>query len=228
MPNRPPPERPPGAPARFVLTAGSALSRIHDQGFAATAFNPTRADRHWGGGRFDGTADDPYPFLYASSDDAGAVSEALLRDLPLDSSGARLLPEAAIAGRMLSRIAPAADLELVSLRGGRDLAAVAQDTWLTKCQARDYGYTRRWAHAIRAWAPWCRGFLWRSRLEEESLAFVFFEDRCPPGCLVEVGHPSLPPGEGKRLDHEPGRTALLRWLERYQVTLSWPATSRSL
>jgi len=218
MPNRPPPYAYRGKPARSHLKAGVRITRIHDAHFPAVGFNPTLADRHWGGGRFDATKDDPCSYLYAGADDLCAVAEALLRDLPLLPSGSRILPRKALAGRKISWIASRQDLKLVSLRSGRDLAKLGQDSWLTKCDSKDYGFTRRWAHQIRAWAPWAQGFVWRSRLEEASLAYIFFEDRCPEG-FEELLDPILTPPEGNRLDHDPALSYLRKLLARYNVTV---------
>ncbi len=218
MPNEPPPEAHRGKARRFTLESGVRLTRIHDRRFGATAFNPRLADPHWGGGRFDASELDPYGFLYAAEDDPSAVAEALLRHLPLSSTGSRLLPHAALRGRQISWIAPAADLELVSLRSGADLAAVSQDAWLTKCDAKDYGFTRRWAQRIREWAPWAQGFVWRSRREEARYAYVFFEDRCPEE-FEEVIDPFYAPPERNRLDREPGGSYVLQLLAEYNVTV---------
>ncbi len=142
MPNRPPPDAYSGKPARFRLKARVRLTRIHDARFGAVSFNPTLADRHWGraaeeprggGGRFDATQDDPYAFLYAGGDALCAVAEALLRNLMLLPTGSFVLPKKALSGRKISWIASQEDLELVSLRSGRDLAKLGQDSWLTKC-----------------------------------------------------------------------------------------------
>ena len=73
----------------------------------------------------------PYSFLYAADDDATAVSEVLLRDLPLDERGARLLPRARLRNLRIGWLTTNRDLQLVDLRSGRDLAAIGQDTWLT-------------------------------------------------------------------------------------------------
>lgn len=218
MANRPPPAAYDGTPKRRVLEAGVRLTRIHDRRFAATSFNSTVTDRHWGGGRFDATGDDPYGFLYAAGDDLGAVAEALLRDLPLSVTGSRLLPRKALHGRRISWIAATRDLELVGLVSGRDLAAVGQDSWLTKCDSKDYGFTRRWGHKIREWAPWAQGFVWRSRREDASLAYVFFEDRCA-GSLEEVRDSVFTPPDGNRLDREPAASYVRHWLAEYNVTV---------
>lgn len=219
MPNRPPPSGYTGSPKRISLPTGSRLTRIHDARFPALSFNPTLADAHWGGGRFDATGEDPYGYLYAGGDDLCAVAESLLRDLPLDASGSQLLPRRSLTGRKISWLAPTRGLALVSLRSGRDLAAVGQDSWLTKCESREYGFTRRWAHQLRGWAPWAQGLVWRSRREEESLAYVFFEDRCPAGSFVEIHEPTFPAPDGNRLDREPGLSYVRKLLAEYNVTV---------
>lgn len=218
MPNQPPPDAYSAKPGRSRLKAGVRLTRIHDARFGAASFNPTLADRHWGGGRFDATEDDPYAFLYAGGDDVCAVAEALLRGLPLLPTGSRVLPKKALSGRRISWIASREDLKLVSLRSGRDLGKLGQDSWLSKCDWKDYGFTRRWAHQIRGWAPWAQGFVWRSRLEEASLAYIFFEDRCPAG-FEEVHDPVLKPPDDNRIDRDPSLSYVRKLLARYNVTL---------
>ncbi len=171
------------------------------------------------GGRFDATAGDRYPFLYAAADDATAVSEALLRDLPIDERGARLLLRAALSHRSIGWLRTTLDLELVSLRSGADLAAIGQDTWLTSSDAADYARTRPWASAIRLWAPGARGLTWRSRREPDGFAYVFFGDRCPQGCLEEVsGGLPLPPGD-RELATGAARLHVEEILTRYRVAI---------
>ncbi|MDE2932722.1 MAG: RES family NAD+ phosphorylase [Chloroflexota bacterium] len=197
-PNQLPPPRYTGRPARFLLPAGTTLTRVHSTAFGVTQFNPTLALDDLQGGRFDGTPEDEYAFLYTAEDDATAISEALLRDLPADEYGARLLPRTRLSQVSISWLRVTTDLELVSLRSGHDLAAVGQDTWLTASPAAEYASTRQWASAIRGWAPWACGLTWRSFREPEGFAYVFFADRCPEGCLEEVtdGLPVPPGGQG--------------------------------
>lgn len=172
------------------------LTRVHSTAFGVTQFNPTLALNDLQGGRFDGTPEDEYAFLYAAENDATAVSEALLRDLSADEYGARLLPRVRLSRLSISWLRATADLELVSLRAGQDLAAVGQDAWLTASPAAEYASTRRWASAIRRWAPWACGLTWRSYREPEGFAYIFFDDRCPGDCFEEVtdGLP-VPPGD---------------------------------
>ena len=220
-PNQGPPARYEGAPHRFVLPAGTRLTRIHSATFGVTGFNPTVARSDLQGGRFDATPGDEYAFLYAAEDDATAVSEVLLRDLPMDERGARLLPRTRLSGLRISWLRTTLDLELVSLRSGRDLAALGQDTWLTSAAAAEYAMTRRWSAAIREWAPWAVGLSWRSHREPEGFAYVFFSDRCPDGCFEEVADRiPVPPGD-QNLDAGAARLYVEGILGSYRVALRW-------
>jgi RES domain len=219
MPDQPPPPNFDGDPRSHVLAARTALSRVHSARFDVCAFNPTLADAHWGGGRFDATSDDPYPYLYAAGDDATAVAESLLRDHPADDHGARLLPRKATHERRISWLRPTADLQLVSLLSGQDLAAVAQDTWLIHARADDYGKTRRWGHAIRSWAPWAQGFIWSSRFNPEGVAYILFADRCPPDCLEAITVDTPIPPNDNYLDRGAGALYLAEILQEFRVTL---------
>ena len=203
----------------YALVAGTRLTRVHSSAFGLLQFNPTIAHNKLRGGRFDATDDDPFAFLYAASDDRTALSEALLRDLPPTDRGARVLPQAQIADSRIGWLAATVDLRLVSLRSGLDLAVLGQDTWLTTGPARDYALTRRWAAAIRRWAPWCAGLTWRSRREPDGFAFVLFADRCPPDCLVEVTEDAPLPIDQRRLDQGLGKRYLEQILLGYRVVL---------
>ena len=220
MPNLAVPSAPPDDPARIVLQSGTRLSRVHAVRFSAGEFNPTLADAHWGGGRFDATEADRYPHLYAGSDDECAVCEALLRDLPLDERGGRFLLRRAVDDHALSRLTVTYNMDLVSLCTGDDLARIGQgDSWLISCPSAEYGFTRRWAHAIRAWAPWSEGFVWPSRRDLSKNAYVFFGDRLR-GKLEEAQTTDNPSsGRGLRFDSALGEQLLLAILAKYRVTL---------
>jgi len=217
VPSQPPPKHYVGSPRRHTLSAGIVLSRVHSVEFAAVDFNPTLAHHPLKGGRFDATQADKYSYLYAASDDDAAVVEALLRDVASDERGARLLPAKAMERRRISWVRPTTDLELVSLRTGKDLAAVAQDTWLI--QTTNYGETRPWGHAIRAWAPWAEGFAWTSRLEPQGTAYVLFGDRCPSGVLESVVGGTPIDVTDNYLDKGEGEAYVRRILAEYRVTL---------
>jgi hypothetical protein len=66
-------------------------------------------------------------------------------------------PEEALTDRRIGYLKPRVELDLV-----------AQDTWLTHAPSMAYGFTRRWGHAIRAWAPWAAGFVWYSQRERRE------------------------------------------------------------
>jgi hypothetical protein len=203
-----------------VLRAGTRFSRVHSSRFAAAEFNRTLADPHWGGGRFDATHVDRYGYLYAGGDDECAVCEALLRDLPLDPGGGRILPRAAVAGRVLSRLILNADVVAVSLCDGEELARIGQgDNWLVSCPSAEYGATRRWGHAIRRWAPAAAGLVWPSRRDPAKRAYVFFADRCSAPFDEDTGGFPPAPG-GLALDSGLGERYLLDVLARYWVTLA--------
>ncbi len=134
-----------------------------------------------GGGRFD-SADGSYAFLYAGSDPVACVAETLLRDrnaVPYRVPAKRLL------GLRLSELEVARDWVVVNLFGP-SLSAIGQDAWLTSCGPADYPVTRRWAAAIRAWAPAASGLVWRARHDNDRFAYVLFSDRSPHDALTVV------------------------------------------
>lgn len=202
------------------MQQGDQLVRIHRAHHDATAFNPTVATHPLDGGRFDSTPSDPYAYLYAADDADTAVSEKLLRDLPAASQGARILPEAAIKDQRIAEIEATRDLELVRLRSGADLGAIGQDTWLTSAPSSEYSLTRPWASAIRNWAPWAHGMTWRSHREPNGFAYIFFEDRCPPGCFTEVAGSLQLPLNDRVLDSGTARLHLEMTLTSYNVVLT--------
>jgi RES domain len=222
MPNVAVPSRPPDDPARVSLPKGTRLSRVHASRFGATEFNPTLADPHWGGGRFDATEAAPYEYLYAGSDDECAVCEALLRDLPLDAHGGRFLLRRAVADLVLSRLTVTSPVDLVRLCTGDDLARIGQgDSWLISCPSAEYGFTRRWAHALRAWAPWAVGFVWPSRRDLSKRAYILFGDRLGASLAATESTEDDPmPARSLRFDSVPGEELLLAILAKYRVTLA--------
>ena len=142
-PYQAPPSRYEGVPRRFFLPTGARLTRIHSAAFGVVEFNLTVARSDLRGRRFDSTPGDDSAFLYAADHDPTAVSEVLLRDLPIDDYGARLLPRVRLSELRIGWFSTTLELELVSLRSGVDLAALGQDSWLTTASAADYAMTRR-------------------------------------------------------------------------------------
>jgi RES domain len=212
----PPPDGYRGSPCRRVLPAGTQLHRVHEWRNPALDFAPVVADEHFGGGRFDPTADDKFPYLYAAFSPATALAEVVLRNIPFNSRGSRFLPKAAVRGRGVSSLALAADLTLVALTTGVELAAIGQDAWLVQAEETDYGKTRRWGHWLRSQATWAQGFIWPSRRNMGEEAIILFGDRCGPD--------TLRPGTSSPvdLDSRDGAAWLMAVLAEHRVTLRLP------
>lgn len=227
-PNQPPPLRFTGEPRRLEIPPGTTLVRVHSAEFAANAFNPSAAPTgragRFKGGRFDATGSDPFPYLYAANDGPTAVSEALLRDLPMNEHGVRILQRARLAEHRISWLTTEAELSLVALRSGQDLAAIGQDSWLTTTPRPGYPMTRQWCSAMRRWAPRAQGFTWRSLREPDGFADIFFGDcfgdRRPEDCfsVVTAGMPVLP--AANHLDSGAGLVYVENVLDAYRTVLA--------
>ena len=218
-PEQQPPPKYRGAPHRLVLPEGTTLTRIHISPFGAVEFNPTVRGNPFAGGRFDSTPEDEYAYLYAADSDATAISETLLRYLPADDHGTRILHEYRLAGMRIAWINSTCDLPMVTLRSGQDLAAIGQDTWLTTAPSSQFPATRFWAAAIRGWAPWACGLTWRTNREPDGFAYIFFGDRCPEGCFQE-DQDSLPlPPQDRTLNTGAARLHIEQILNTYRVVL---------
>lgn len=219
MPLGPPPDKYTGQPASWVLPAGTPLWRVHHKSRSPAGFNEAPAHKYFGGGRFDATADDNYPYLYAASADTTALAETLLRSLPFAPRHKRTLPRKSLSGRRLCRLETTTDLTFLSLLSSTDLAAVKQDDWLIYSEARDYAFTRHWAHWLRDQAAWAQGLVWRTRRDIGEFSAVLFGDRCPPGALQAAGRPGLV------LDDAAGARQLNEMLAAYDVRVYPPRTS---
>ncbi|MGW4232066.1 RES family NAD+ phosphorylase [Streptomyces sp. NPDC004980] len=189
-------------PHRGVIPAGTELWRVHKSRYAAHQFNPTLADIHFDGGRFEGTRLDPYHSLYVADTAVTALAESVLRSQPYaSSSGMREIPFATVSGRSLSVLRTTRELTLVSLIEEKDLAAVRQNSTLLEDE-RNYAKSRRWASEIRAQAPDAMGLIWQSRRDRPRNAMVLFQDRCedqegtPLEVLPERGITDLGSKEG--------------------------------
>lgn len=176
-PLKEPPTRYDGSPKHYVLRRGACLWRVHSRDHDAWAFNPTRPASLYGGARFDATDADPYPYLYAGLSEETALAETLLRDLPPDERGYRIVPNRAVNGKRLSGLVLIRDLTLIRLIDAVDLAAIGQDAWLVATSAGDYPQTRDWARWLRRQAPWAHGLIWDSLRARGSHAIVLFGDR---------------------------------------------------
>lgn len=206
--------------------------RVHSSEYAAHAFNaaaaPTGRAGRLSGGRFDARDADPFPFLYAASDGPTAVSESLLRDIPADEHGVRIIPRRLLSGRRISWLATEVELALVTLRSGQDLAAIGQDAWLTTSPRSQYPLTREWCTALRQWAPWAQGLTWRSLREPDGFAYVLFGDRLgqrrPDDCFsaLTADVPVVPPHN--RLERGAGLIYTESLLDACRTVLAQPTS----
>ncbi|GAA2207277.1 hypothetical protein GCM10009850_027350 [Nonomuraea monospora] len=222
MPNTAPPRLYRAIPQLYLLPAGTSLWRVHLRCYKATDFNPRestgeprRTDANFGGGRFDGTDRDPYPSYYAGLAAETALAETLLRDLPFNDRGYRIIPRVLVRERRASVVVNTEDLILVDLLSGVAWAAVAQDGWLVHADPRDYHATRRWASWIREQEPRAQGLIWPSKREGGEPSVVLFGDRCPAGCLT-------PDSFGRDLDDLEGADWVNERLAPYRAHLTRP------
>jgi hypothetical protein len=219
VPPVPPPPSAKVSPHWATLPADTVLWRVHKQVRRVTAFNPTGADPWFGGSRFDATSADGYPYLYAAPEQQTALLETLVRGIPFNERGRRLIRRAAVRGVQLAALQPARDLLLVALRTHTDLAAVCQDEWLVHADPPSYPQTRHWAHWLRGQAPRADGFIWSSRRDLGSDSLILFGDRCDERVLREV------PGSAIVLDDADGAEWLNKRLAEYRISIRLPARS---
>lgn len=216
MPLAAPPTSVSTTPSRFALSAGTRLWRVHKRYRSGTEFKAIKADRHFGGSRFDGTPDDPYPYLYAAPLEQTALLETLARGIPFDQKGWRLIRRAMIDGYQITGIELVADLTLISLLTTADLAAACQDSWLIHSPPSDYPQTRRWGHWLRSQAAWAQGFIWASDRDIGGRNVVLFGDRCPAASLRVL------PESVVDLDDQAGAQWLSRQLAPFRISVRAP------
>ncbi len=135
---------------------------MHPRKHPADAFCPVPADALFGGGRFDSTSSDAYPFLYAGLTAETALCETLLRDLKFRGTSRQVL-RAHVRGRVLSCLTTTTPLTMLSLASAVDLACICQpDDWLLRADGHEYAQTRAWAHWLRTRARTVHGLIWRA------------------------------------------------------------------
>ncbi|HUC57998.1 MAG TPA: RES family NAD+ phosphorylase [Streptosporangiaceae bacterium] len=191
-PAGPPPDKaiPALSPSLVKLDAGTLLWRVHSTFRPAICFKDQPTDEVFGGGRFDATQADPYPFLYAAPAAETAILETVSRDVPFHASHFRTIRQKNVAGLTLSPVLVITPLTLISLMNGIELASALQDGWLIQCESHDYPKTRRWARWLRLQVPAAQGIAWPSRRNVGSQAVVLFGDRCD-SVLELAGEPPI-------------------------------------
>jgi hypothetical protein len=151
-----------------ALPAGSEIVRVHHRRFGPTDFNAPRALP---------LGDPVVPTLYAARDDRTALVESLFDDVPLQ--GVRQLARAALAERMLSRLAPVRELRLITV----------SDRVLIEAPASGYRSTSDWAEALHDAAPEADGLIWMARRGADRPAMVLFGDRIATDGLTVTSAP---------------------------------------
>jgi RNA polymerase sigma factor (sigma-70 family) len=164
------------------LPADTPLYRVHRKRFSSTAFNPRPAGI-FTGGRFDGTPEDPYPYLYAGRTPETAVADTLLRATTFNPDGLRLVPPAVVVDRQLTQVRTADPLLLIDLTTAASLQAVGASSELVFSE--DFVRARIWSTVLREHNPWAQGLLWPSRFRHGDHLVVLFGDRCAPHILIE-------------------------------------------
>lgn len=156
-------------PQEEVLEKSSVLFRIHSNRFPPAKFNPGDgpAKVH---SRFAFFGNPPVPVLYAAATSMGAISETLLRDVPLH--GGRLVSQM-LENKILSLITNTVPLRLLALHGHgfRRIGTSAED--VTRTVPWQYSKSVPWA--VAAFEAGFDGITWMSRHHDTSQAYVFFE-----------------------------------------------------
>ncbi|MFE2326855.1 RES family NAD+ phosphorylase [Streptomyces sp. NPDC059385] len=176
----PPISSPPTRPLtahRVEFPQDTPLYRVHRKHVSSTAFNPRPAGT-FTGGRFDGTPEDPYPFLYAAPTPRTAVANTVLRATSFTPEGQRLVPMTAVVNRQLTQVRTTGPLQLIDLTTESSLHAVGADPYLV-C-SEDFVHARVWSTVLRRHNPWAQGLLWPSRFHRPDALVVLFGDRCDP------------------------------------------------
>jgi hypothetical protein len=170
MTGRPQP-RPPLDVELEPLAAGSELVRVHHRRFAPCEFNPSPGPT----ARFRPFGDPVVPTLFAARDADVALAESVFHDVP--SRGVRQLARAALADRVLSRIAPRRDLTLIQLHGyGLQRLGVTHGE-LIEAPASAYRWTAEWAQTLHEARLDADGMVWMARRFTGRPALILFGDR---------------------------------------------------
>jgi hypothetical protein len=175
-------------PLITVWRAGKELVRCHRSTLAATEFNR----RALSPGRFRPVraCKRLVPTLYAADAAAGAISETVFHDVPVERPNKRVRM-ARFEVVLLSTIAPRRELRLVRLHGHGFHRLGVSRAKLIVSEADCYPQLAAWGQALHDCAAEADGLLWRSRHYDDSYACLLFGDRVGRREL-EVIAPSLP------------------------------------
>jgi hypothetical protein len=172
------------------------MSRCHSSTHGATEFNP----RVGTPGRFRPIRAGKriVPTLYAADRDAGAISETVFHDVPIQSTPKRIRMSR-FQTVLLSTLAPRRDLSLVRLHGHGFNRLNVGRAQLIESEADRYPELAAWGQALHGSPVAPDGLLWRSRHYDDSYACLLFGDRVGRREL-EVVAPSIPLALGRGLE----------------------------
>lgn len=163
----------------------------HLAGYSADSFNPNLAPiaDPTEGGRYDGTAADPYSFTYLArphTDPRVAFWEVMQNELRLAPTGShQYIARGQLETRAFAYVRVVSKLELVDLRNWKTAGFFG--TTKAILQASDHAVGREWAHFIRSAVPDAQGLIYTPQPfagDSYGSSIVLFGDRCPPPALV--------------------------------------------
>lgn len=134
------------------------------------------------------------PTLYAADEAAGAISETVFHDVPIDSAR-KLVRMSRFETALLSAIAPKRELRLARLHGHGFHRLSVSRSELIESEADCYAKLAPWGQALHDCPAHVDGLIWRSRHYDDSYACLLFADRVGRREL-EVIAPPLPLGLG--------------------------------
>lgn len=164
------------------MPAGTELYRVHPARYPADAFHPG-AGTAAPVARFSFFGAPTVPALYAADSVDAAISETLLRDVPVDGGP---LPLEAVDYRVLSRVVTTRELDLLQLHGNGFRRLGVSPNQVTLTSPRLYPQTVEWGQA--AHAAGLDGVVWMSRHHNSSRAYVLYYPgsvKAHPGALIQ-------------------------------------------
>lgn len=168
--------------AMFDLKAGTVIHRIHDQRFAAAAFNPGFGKSRFA--PFD-IAGAPIPTQYAGTTLACAVFESIFHDIE-PSAPIKSVGWSTIDSLHYSTVEVTRDLKLARLFTANLSKWGLERTHLIDTPKSTYDRTRLWSFAMHQCAQQPDGMIWVSRRYDEEKAMILFGDRVGTSDLAPV------------------------------------------
>ena len=173
----------------LALDAGATLHQVHQEVYAADAFNPSTK----GNARFSPIQDGQghvIPTIYAAHTFDGALMETVFPGVPY-ALGPKQFSQEKLAGQLHSCLTISTPLILADLTSTALRAMGVQRNQFIDTEADQYPATRKWAIAVHAQHPQAQGLLWVSRQDDTDRAVLLFGDRITPEALRQIGKSRL-------------------------------------